>query len=77
MGWLGWDRALVPTNERRNHAYWLTSQKRLTPNDANNRQRIAAHDLNVPDGPLAGNVKTLASAIFVRQDAGWQQISGD
>jgi uncharacterized protein (TIGR02246 family) len=46
-----------------------------------------AADLSVPDGPLAGNVKTLASAIFVRDDAGWliasfhntreQQPSGD
>jgi uncharacterized protein (TIGR02246 family) len=30
-----------------------------------------AADLRVPDGPLAGEVKTLASAVFVRDGAGW------
>lgn len=46
-----------------------------------------AADLSVPTGPVAGKVKTLASAVFVRDDAGWliasfhntreQQPSGD
>jgi uncharacterized protein (TIGR02246 family) len=30
-----------------------------------------AADLRVPDGQLAGEIKTLASAIFVRDDAAW------
>jgi uncharacterized protein (TIGR02246 family) len=30
-----------------------------------------AADLRVPDGPLAGEIKTLASAVFVRDDVGW------
>jgi uncharacterized protein (TIGR02246 family) len=30
-----------------------------------------AADLRVPDGPLAGEVRTLASAVFVRDAAGW------
>jgi uncharacterized protein (TIGR02246 family) len=30
-----------------------------------------AADLRVPDGPLAGEIKTLASAVLVRDDAGW------
>jgi len=30
-----------------------------------------AADLRVPDGPLAGEIKTLASAVFVRDDLGW------
>jgi hypothetical protein len=28
-------------------------------------------DLRVPDGPLAGEIRTLASAVFVRDDVGW------
>ncbi len=30
-----------------------------------------AADLHVSDGPLAGQIKTLASAVFVRDAAGW------
>ena len=30
-----------------------------------------AADLHVPHGPLAGEIKTLASAVFVRDDVGW------
>jgi uncharacterized protein (TIGR02246 family) len=30
-----------------------------------------AADLRVPDGPLAGEVKTLASAVLVRDGLGW------
>ncbi len=30
-----------------------------------------AADLRVPDGPLAGEIKALASAVFVRDDADW------
>ncbi len=30
-----------------------------------------AADLRVPHGPLAGEIKTLASAVFVRDDLGW------
>jgi uncharacterized protein (TIGR02246 family) len=30
-----------------------------------------AADLTVPAGPLTGNVRTLASAVFVRDDVGW------
>jgi uncharacterized protein (TIGR02246 family) len=30
-----------------------------------------AADLRVADGPLAGEIKTLASAVFVRDDVGW------
>jgi len=30
-----------------------------------------AADLRVPEGPLAGEIKTLASAVLVRDDVGW------
>ncbi len=30
-----------------------------------------ASALHVPDGPLAGEIATLASAVLVRDDAGW------
>jgi uncharacterized protein (TIGR02246 family) len=50
------------------NAFSILKARALT--DAVVLAHIAA-DLRVPDGPLAGEIKTLASAVFVRDDIGW------
>jgi uncharacterized protein (TIGR02246 family) len=50
------------------NAFAIVEARRLA--DAIILAHIAA-DLRVPDGPLAGEIRTLASAVFVRDGAGW------